>query len=78
MKRGSKRATFCEVCGDDAPHKSAIVIGRRLSGIPRLLCGARKCLKVWQERGAEIAREWIENRPDAPRPFWKGGPEDEA
>jgi len=73
MKRGSKRATLCEVCGEAVSHKSGIVIGRRLSGIPRLLCGARKCLKVWQERGTEIAREWLENRPGSPPPFWKKG-----
>lgn len=76
MKRGSKRAALCEVCGEAVTHKAGIVIGRRLSGIPRLLCGGRRCVKIWQERGDEIKREWVENRPGAPRPHWKGGDED--
>lgn len=74
MKPGGKRATLCEICGEAVSHKDGIVVGRRLSGIPRLICGARKCVREWQARGAEIAREWVENRPDAPRPFWKPKP----
>lgn len=52
----------CEICRGRCTHKFGVVVGRRPSGMPRLLCGRRQCVREWGEKGADIASRWVENR----------------
>ena len=59
-----KSATLCVICGDRCRHGLAVIVSRTMKGTPRLLCCRRSCRKAWEERGAEIAAKWPENRPE--------------
>lgn len=52
----------CEVCRGRVTHKFGLVIGRKPSGMPRLLCGKRECVREWKLKGREIASQWVENK----------------
>lgn len=62
MSTYRKSASLCVVCGDRVSHAHGLVVGRKPNGVPRLLCGKARCVKVWRKSGADIAATWVENR----------------
>lgn len=62
--------TICVICGERFGHhqrfgREAFAVGRKLSGVKRMVCGRAGCRKRWQRDGQVLKARWAENRQAA-------------
>jgi hypothetical protein len=64
--RGGKHPVVCEVCPDRVGHNEVIVVGRRVTGYPRVIHDRHSCKRKWERNKEEIMKKW--QRSDTPTP----------
>jgi len=52
----------CEVCKDHATHENSEVVGRKASGVCRVVHRRPACQKKWRKKAKELMARWPERR----------------